>query len=91
MKACTLQTEAKLFGYLCSVSEEAILHILSDVKMTHSIAAEVALDANPAGCQKEKELINEKSFGQQIRNKSSSIVAEEKRGYERICSQPKEA
>ena len=90
MKACTFQTVAKL--YLCPVSEEAILHILSDVKMTHSIASEAALDANPAGCQKEQELINEKSFGQQIRNnKLSSIVAEEKRGYERICSQRKEA
>lgn len=36
MKDFIFQTVAKLFRYLCLVSEEAILHILSDVKMTYS-------------------------------------------------------
>jgi len=40
MEACIFQTETKLFRYLCPVSEEAILHILSDVKMTYSTLTE---------------------------------------------------
>ncbi len=40
MKACTFQTVAKL--YLCPVSEEAILHVLSDEKMTYSTLTELA-------------------------------------------------
>ena len=36
MKTCIFQTEAKLFRYFRPASEEAILHIWSDVKITHS-------------------------------------------------------
>ncbi len=38
MKACIFQTEAK--GNLRSVSEEAILHILQDVKIAYPTSAD---------------------------------------------------
>ena len=60
MKACNLQTEANL--NLCSASEEAILHIWSDVKITHSTLTDsVAYTKGQFGTQGGT-MLNEKCF-----------------------------
>ena len=66
MRTCIHQTEAK--GNFCPASEEAILHILSDVKMTYSTLTQSPLVWQKVRSEKGSLMFNER------RIKSSKIL-----------------